>query len=461
MKRERAMKRICLLFAVCILLSVGCGKKQVGEEVVSERKEKAEETVPKPLETQEIKPEETLAAIPEEAELEDEEEQGVENFFSYEIRTENGLDYLVLTGFKEDYREKALSYLEKYGCLRIPEEIGGMPVKEIGTEAFCNVGVEKIAFPKQISVIGARAFCDNSLLQSIYVPKADCVIEKDAFAGCREDCFLCFGKGIEGKDNPVEEYALANGLYPFEIMPIESKEPVVRYPKEPYVLAPEVRNFFYGENADDENFCSFEEADDAPDFGFEKWHYPCGEFCVGMISQEIEASSELASPDGRYSADNLSCSRGRNCAWAEGAEGDGIGESILYHDSNSWLFDAWENDRYEWDGLRYDSSGYPLDGYIRYTEICIVNGYARDEKTWEENGRVKTLLMYVDKPYAYLYLEDTIRPQYFLLPEGDIRAVDGGTIDFRFVIEEVYPGTLYEDTCLTGLVLEFRGRFGH
>lgn len=75
------MKRICLLFAVCILLSAGCGKKQVGEEAVSERKEKAEETVPKPEETQEIKQEETIAAISEEAGLEDVEEQGEENFF--------------------------------------------------------------------------------------------------------------------------------------------------------------------------------------------------------------------------------------------------------------------------------------------------------------------------------------------------------------------------------------------
>ena len=43
-----------------------------------------------------------------------------------------------------------------------------------------------------------------------------------------------------------------------------------------------------------------------------------------------------------------------------------------------------------------------------------MNGYAKSEKTWEENGRVKTLLMYVeDQPYAYLELEDILKPQYF------------------------------------------------
>jgi hypothetical protein len=70
--------------------------------------------------------------------------------------------------------------------------------------------------------------------------------------------------------------------------------------------------------------------------------------------------------------------------------------------------------------------------------------------------------MYVEeKPYAYLELEDTIYPQYFQLPWEDIMSVDGGEITFRFVIEDVYQGTVYDDTCLTGLVVEFTGRHGH
>lgn len=103
-----------------------------------------------------------------------------------------------------------------------------------------------------------------------------------------------------------------------------------------------------------------------------------------------------------------------------------------------------------------------LDGFMRYSEICIVNGYARNQNTWEENGRVKKLLMYVeDRPYAFLELEDTILPQYFMLPEGDIKVLNGGMLEVRFEIQEVYPGSLYEDTCLTGLVMEFTGRYAH
>lgn len=101
------------------------------------------------------------------------------------------------------------------------------------------------------------------------------------------------------------------------------------------------------------------------------------------------------------------------------------------------------------------------DGYMRYTEICVVNGYAKNQTLWEENGRVKRLLMYVEnKPYAYLELEDTIYPQYFILPVDAIKAADGVDVHFQFVIEDVYPGTKYEDTCLTGLVVEFMGRHG-
>ncbi len=91
-----------------------------------------------------------------------------------------------------------------------------------------------------------------------------------------------------------------------------------------------------------------------------------------------------------------------------------------------------------------------------------MNGYAKNQKTWEENGRVKRFAMYVEgKLYAYLELEDTILPQYFILPAADIIVPNAVSLEVRFVIEDVYSGTLYEDTCLTGLVMEFAGRSSH
>ena len=42
-----------------------------------------------------------------------------------------------------------------------------------------------------------------------------------------------------------------------------------------------------------------------------------------------------------------------------------------------------------------------------------------------------------------------------------MKAADGVEIHFQFVIEDVYAGTTYEDTCLTGLVIDFMGRRSH
>ncbi|MDE7477664.1 MAG: hypothetical protein K2M91_06910 [Lachnospiraceae bacterium] len=56
-------------------------------------------------------------------------------------------------------------------------------------------------------------------------------------------------------------------------------------------------------------------------------------------------------------------------------------------------------------------------------------------------------------------MENTIVPQYFTLPEEDIKVLSGGMIEVCFEIDDVYPGSVYEDTCLTGLVMEFSGRY--
>ncbi|MDE6926768.1 MAG: leucine-rich repeat domain-containing protein [Acetatifactor sp.] len=447
-------------------------------------------------------------------------EEQIRDMFLYEVRGDGAGEYIAITGVKEEYREgfwerwKKLAGYNRHG-LQIPDEINGIKVEEIGADAFngitdakssvelpeslrligdrafAHTGISRIDFPitwdhmlgassfsgrlerigdgafegcgleeveffgKEALAIGARAFADNENLWAVYVPTADCLIGEDAFAGCADDFCLVYGENADGRENLVEAYAEQSGLTVLEYIPARLE---VNYPETPHVLTPEVRNFFYGENGEEDSFDSFEFSEEAPDYGFQEWHVPCGEFCAGTCYITVEASSELASTDGRYSADNVVSWRGRNLAWAEGVEGMGIGESITYHNYNQWYSNNWQ----AFLGRRKRNYSGDLDGYMRYTEICIVNGYAKSQKTWEENGRVRRLLMYVeDRPYAYLELEDTILPQYFTLPEGDIKSADGGEITFRFVIEDVYPGTVYEDTCLTGLVMEFTGRHGH
>lgn len=393
----------------------------------------------------------------------------VEELLTYEVRAEEGREYVLLTGIKEKYRKDFARYafaeLHYWPGFTMPDKINGIWVEEIAEDAFQNLGTKlgMIYLPRHLKRVGDRAFADNPSLWAVDFPTADCIIGEDAFAGCEEKIYLGYQEWPKAGRNLVEEYAAANGLQAIWVPIIDSLEPVVRYPREPLVLTPEIGNYFYGDNAEGDDWLSCEEADDAPDYGFDTWHEICGEWCAYEGFLEITASSELDSSDDRYAARNLGALCGRECAWAEGAEGSGIGESITYHACNDWrVRNHWDYIKYEEWYLENENRINPLDGYIRYTQICIVNGYAKNQKTWEENGRVKTLLMYVeDQPYAYLELEDTIKPQYFTLPWEDIMVAERGDITFRFVIEDVYPGTTYEDTCLTGLVMEFTGRHGH
>lgn len=369
--------------------------------------------------------------------------------------------------------------------LTIPETIHGdwgvIPVKEVDSYALANMGLESVEIPPTVERIGEGAFRGNAGLSEVLFRNSECAVGEDAFAGCGEPLYVYYEEVPEESVNLVKDYAEENGFFTVENIPFTEivKRPIVHYYEEPIHLTPRVEDFFYGEYADDENFLSMEYAEDATDFGWGAWHAPCGEFCVGTGETNLTASSTLASSDDRYAVENLrrltrNDTLYNGVAWAEGAEGPGIGEYITYDTRKSWVFstveDLWDmrgggyDEYFSRDESDYptDSYGYPIDGYMRYLEVCVVNGYAKNEQTWEENGRVKTLLMYVeDEPYAYLELEDILKPQYFELPEGDILAADGGEISFKFEIVDVYPGTKYEDTCLTGLVLEFSGRFGH
>lgn len=431
----------------------------------------------------------------------------LEEMLSWEVESNQGVEYLVITGVAEKYREIFEAYLaemdkQSFGvCLDIPEEIGGITVREIGAEAFAGIKIPDVEFPDTVTVIGDGAFrntglCDlylpsglesigaeafancclqriefpdipirvgergfagNKDLWTVLVPDVETRFGEDVFADCSGQFLLCYGDDPEGRENLVAQYAKENGLDSMEI--VLSREPIVHYYDDPLVLRPRVANFFYGEDGDEETeqWCSWEYNENAPNFGYEDWQWPgCSSWCGAMyFEQGAEATSELASQNGRYSAENV-LGQSRMSAWAEGAEGYGIGESITYRQTYAGLIDN------KWEAMGPEYREPAVDGFIRYTEICIVNGYAKDPKTWEENGRVRTLLMYVeDKLYARLELEDTILPQYFALPEDDIKVLNGGRLEARFEIAEVYPGSVYEDTCLTGLIMEFSGRYAH
>ncbi|MBD5493878.1 MAG: leucine-rich repeat domain-containing protein [Lachnospiraceae bacterium] len=495
-------KRLINICAILILaFSIyGCGQTaEVTSAIVTETVEPQDTEAESEEVSNEAEPDNTVA---EEEQEQDEDETDLmsnitaEDMFFYKIN-DNGA---VVTGLREKYKNYLQENMPMDNEIEIPDTLFGYSVVEIGDNVFEDIKLKSVHIPESVEIIGSsafrntgiedvnlsecynlkevkagafencnlydvdyhiwfmekigeRAFAGNEQLTRVNFWSGDVIIEKDAFDGCGDEMlfYVVWSKEETGKE--VEAYAAANG-----IKMEYSVTTQINVPSEPLLLTPEIGSFFYGmlggtyDDWEDDMFCSFEKTQDAPNFGFEDWHSPgCSKWChINDSANQVTASSELASASDRYCADNT-VYQNREFAWAEGAEGAGIGEYIIY-------------DRIVFSGSLIESSGnrilrtggYGEDGYIDYTQICIVNGYARDEKVWQENGRVKTLMMYVyDKPYARLELEDTINPQYFTLPQGDIRVANGSEVTFKFVIEDVYPGTMYEDTCITGIVVDF------
>lgn len=167
----------------------------------------------------------------------------------------------------------------------------------------------------------------------------------------------------------------------------------------------------------------------------------CSVWCAVMDnSVSVETSSTLA-PQGKYNyeADNL-IDGNRNDAWVEGVDGTGIGETISITKS-------------------YDTSAgemVPDEESVFFYEMCIVNGLARNEKVWKENGRVKLLKFYFNGEYqGTIELEDTMKPQFVSLSGLNLAAKNCENSTFSFEIEDVYPGEKYEDTALTGIEIAF------
>lgn len=98
-------------------------------------------------------------------------------FLSY--RVEDG--GITITGFRvhRDFEGEVIVP----DVLRIPDEIGGMPVRKIGEGAFRNVKLNRLVLPEQLNSIGRNAF-SACRFESISFPDSLSVIGAGAFASC-------------------------------------------------------------------------------------------------------------------------------------------------------------------------------------------------------------------------------------------------------------------------------------
>ncbi|MFO8065832.1 MAG: NADase-type glycan-binding domain-containing protein [Spirochaetota bacterium] len=133
----------------------------------------------------------------------------------------------------------------------------------------------------------------------------------------------------------------------------------------------------------------------------------------------FSASSFLTEGDITYEAENLGTAS-LSKPWVEGVEGPGIGEEIRINQA--------------------------------FSRIWISTGYvsARRPELYTMNARPKTLLVVdVDTgEEVRVSLDDTPVIQALPVP-GDRR----GTRNLRLTIEEVYPGTRWEDTCVNFIII--------
>lgn len=248
---------------------------------------------------------------------------------------------------------------------------------------------------------------------------------------------------VQGKSRNTSAVACYDEQYEyrFEIHTVNwYEEPTYELPKDwDYQFAAPQIGSFQGYSLE---HAGTDDMEDGEYFGFADWLTGgCSAWCGGKeYVCEVEASSQLPDQGGvNYNAYNLR-KENRNSVWAEGVDGNGIGESIFVKQM-------------------YTGTG---DVEFTISNICIVNGYAQNETKWQENGRVKSLKLYYEDEYMGLItLEDTMNPQFIDVTPVQMKVGNGFDANFRFEIAEVYEGTKYEDTCLTGILIDFEGKYAH
>lgn len=155
----------------------------------------------------------------------------------------------------------------------------------------------------------------------------------------------------------------------------------------------------------------------------------------------FKITSKTSSTLKGYSSTNL-FDKTPYTAWVEGVNGDGF---------NEWV-------TVKLDAEKHSPSSTPFT--IHW--IGIIPGYAKSQKTWEENNRVKSALLVIYSPGAprwpyvvcRLKFKDYNGLQVFHL-SNELAApnMDPMAKTLWLVIEEVYKGTKYSDTCISEMVV--------
>jgi hypothetical protein len=158
---------------------------------------------------------------------------------------------------------------------------------------------------------------------------------------------------------------------------------------------------------------------------------------LGLITKSSSTLKE-------YPVKNLFDNR-IDTAWVEGAKGDGIGE---------------------WISIELNPAANSTDCPIILYYFGMIPGYLKSDKTWEENNRIKSALLIIDRHRndAVGQQDDYINYAILRLKFNDFKGFQAFNIDYYdgfiatskkiwIVIEDVYKGTKYNDTCISEMAV--------
>lgn len=184
------------------------------------------------------------------------------------------------------------------------------------------------------------------------------------------------------------------------------------------------------------NFNDFREEDIAYQ---KKYIYLWSTFTKGYVDKlniKVKTSSILKG----YPVTNI-LDKKIETAWVagQGVNGDGIGEWVS--------LDIYTEKKYS-----------PSD----ITLFGIIPGYIKNDKSWEENNRIKTALLVIKTSPSYtrepdhfavlrLLLNDSKELQVFKV--GRYQKYNSFSQKVWLIIEDVYKGTKYSDTCISEIYL--------
>lgn len=90
-----------------------------------------------------------------------------------------------------------------------------------------------------------------------------------------------------------------------------------------------------------------------------------------------------------------------------------------------------------------------FDAPVQISSLTLTNGFAKNDVTFNNNNRIKTAtLIFSDGGKTKISLKDTMKPQTI--------KVNKRSRTVKLIIDEVYKGVKYDDTCLSGLDADFK-----